>query len=668
MLDRTAKDAKVAKHCWSLTAAVLLVPCALTAQVPAARDSLADSAARRIAPVTVRATRAPAVVGGAGAIVAPIDSLALPPAPSLEEGLRALPFVLVRRNSRGEAELSVRGSDSRQAAVLVDGVPMTLGWDHRSDPSLLPLAGAGSITLVRGLSSLLHGPNVLGGVIEVDLAAAAPAETSPRIAMAIEGGSAGGRRGSLVASDRVLRGGRLSLRAGASRREAEGVPLAEDVADPTASGGLRTNSDASATEGFGAARYDGAGWWLGATGAAYRAERGVAPELHVAEPRRWRYPEQRRALGILSFGAGALRGSVGLNAGRTEIAEYATSAYDVVSGRETGDERTATARLTSTLAVPLGGQLAVAATAARVQYDERIDDDPAQRYEQRLWSLGGEGSWTPRATTTLVAGAALDGASTPRTGDKPALGARIAPGVRVGLTSVGAHGTRWHLAASRRSRFPALRELYSGALGRFEPNPDLRAERLTAAEAGVTRSAGALEVQATAFHHRLSDAVVRTSTSDGRFRRENLPGVRTTGLELFAAAYGSRASLQGDATLQHMQLAGAADDGPRHAEHQPSLRLGAEARVELPAKLRGMAGLRYTGRQYCVHADAGREVRLAGAARVDAGVDRAIAIRSGPWRRVRGWLRMENLADAAVYDQCGLPQPGRTVRVGMAVE
>ena len=68
----------------------------------------------------------------------------------------------VRRNSRGEMELSVRGSDSRQAAVLMDGVPLTLGWDHRADPSLVPLGGVERITLVRGLQSLLHGPNVLG--------------------------------------------------------------------------------------------------------------------------------------------------------------------------------------------------------------------------------------------------------------------------------------------------------------------------------------------------------------------------------------------------------------------------------------------------------------------------------------------------------------------------
>lgn len=61
----------------------------------------------------------------------------------------------------------MRGSDSRQAAVLLDGVPITLGWDHRTDPSLIPLTGSERMVIVRGLGSLLNGPNTLGGSIEI---------------------------------------------------------------------------------------------------------------------------------------------------------------------------------------------------------------------------------------------------------------------------------------------------------------------------------------------------------------------------------------------------------------------------------------------------------------------------------------------------------------------
>src|SRR5687767_14992148 len=113
----------------------------------------ADTA--RMRAVTVTETRAVGTVGGASAIVIKPEALRSSPAPLLEQALRESPFVHVRQNSRGEMELSVRGSDSRQAAVILDGLPLTLGWDHRTDPSLVPVTGSRPIRLIRGLASVL---------------------------------------------------------------------------------------------------------------------------------------------------------------------------------------------------------------------------------------------------------------------------------------------------------------------------------------------------------------------------------------------------------------------------------------------------------------------------------------------------------------------------------
>ena len=85
----------------------------------------------------------------------------------------------MRTNSRGEAELSVRGSESRQVAVLFDGMPLTLSWDRRTDLSVIPAGALQQVTLVRGLSTLLAGPNVLGGVVEFQTGAAGGAATLP---------------------------------------------------------------------------------------------------------------------------------------------------------------------------------------------------------------------------------------------------------------------------------------------------------------------------------------------------------------------------------------------------------------------------------------------------------------------------------------------------------
>src|SRR5690606_40633549 len=95
-----------------------------------------------------------------------LDSMRLPAAPTLEDVTRALPLLQIRMNSRGEAQPTYRGAESREIAILMDGVPLTLGWDHRTDLSVVPMTGAQSVMLLRGLPSVLHGPNVMGGVLD----------------------------------------------------------------------------------------------------------------------------------------------------------------------------------------------------------------------------------------------------------------------------------------------------------------------------------------------------------------------------------------------------------------------------------------------------------------------------------------------------------------------
>jgi iron complex outermembrane receptor protein len=68
-----------------------------------------------------------------GVVEMRLVSLGSVPITTLEQALREMPLVRVRENSRGEAQPSLRGTTDRHIAVLVDGVPLTLGWDHRTD-------------------------------------------------------------------------------------------------------------------------------------------------------------------------------------------------------------------------------------------------------------------------------------------------------------------------------------------------------------------------------------------------------------------------------------------------------------------------------------------------------------------------------------------------------
>src|SRR5690606_1417473 len=125
----------------------------------------------------------------------------------------------------------------------------------------------------------------------------------------------------------------------------------------------------------------------------------------------------------------------------------------------------------------------------------------------------------------------------------------------IGVSTIVANGElKLHAAASQRSRFPALRELYSGALGRFEPNPDLGPERLRAFEGGITTNQGGVDLQAVIFHHRLSGAIVRAPVGDGKLRRENRDQIRSSGVELLAGWASDAIALTADLTAQHIRV------------------------------------------------------------------------------------------------------------------
>ncbi len=645
-----------------------------------------DSSRTRLDDVVVRATPAPATVGSTSAVAVTMDSLHLPPGALFDQALRRMPFVLVRENSRGETEISMRGSESRQVAVLVDGIPITLGWDARADVSIIPVTGIEQLVMTRGLSSLLHGPNVLGGVVEAGIAeggGSAPATASLRLRSSVD--QFGAHSLSVAGSTPVRLGdGTLTMRGGGGYRSRPGLALSADVDDPGGDEDLRTNSDLDHRDAFAALRYRrNSGARVSITTTGFVAEHGVAPELHVAEPRLWRYPDQSRVLAVLSgatrplvtpWGGGTLRASFGFDRGSTEIQSFETAEYVNVVGTESGEDRTLTSRVIAAHSLGESGELKAGATFADVSHDELIDGTDAAQYRQRLWSVGTEADWSIGRVGRLGAGVVVDAADTPETGGRPALGRLSDWGGRLGASVlVAGGGVNVHGSLTRRARFPALRELYSGSLGRFDPNPDLDPETLTALEGGATARWRGVDLQGVAFHHRLDDAVVRVTLPDGRFRRVNRDGIRTTGIEMLAGWSRKALSLNADLTVQDVRVFDrTASNTERRPEHQPEVKAGMEARLPLPLELRAIGTARFTGRQYCLHPDLGRMIALEESIGGDIAIERSWRTsRSGRtgglFQVIRAALAMDNVSDAAIYDQCGLPRPGRTLRFGLEI-
>lgn len=671
-----------------ITGLVMFAPSEAYSQSP---DSIPPDSARILGGLTVRVARPALTVGGASAVVVDLDSLGSIPSPSMAEVLRSMPLIQMRQNSRGEIQPSLRGSEDRQIAILMDGVPLTIGWDHRTDMSIIPLTAARSVTLVRGLSSVLHGPNTLGGVVEVDVA-----RGSARVE-ALDPLTAGFSLDETGATNVSVTGGHLIsgrdhqwvLRGGGGFSDRRGYPIAgetlEDASLDTqflSADALRLNSDQRRVDGFFSARYrDDAGAWTSIAASGFDVERGVPPEAHQEKPRLWRYPEQRRMIAavtggtgqrVTKWGEGEVEASIGFDVGSTRIQQFRTAAYKFVEETEDADDRVITARMLGEHTLGTEVDLRASGTFAEVSHDELLNEfgsgSSEFSYQQRLWSVGVETEWRPSASgvTTLTLGASYDGANTPKSADKPPVDVMSDFGLRMGLSSLVAEGVLVHGGVSRRSRFPSLRELYSGALGRFEPNPYLKPETLFGAETGFTVTGSGGEMQLVGFHQRLTDGIVRRSFIDlgnPRFQRVNQDEVRSSGMELLLVGVMGGATLTGDLTVQSVD-GFEADGSTVELEYEPAIvgKFGFD--VPIPTALRFGGEARYVGAQKCENPEVGGLQPLGSSTSFDLSLRRIFSFGGvGFLSRLDTSAAVKNVTDRAIFDQCGLPQTGRFVQI-----
>ena len=640
-----------------------------------------DSTARSLEPVTVFSARAHSVVGGAAAVVVRPDSARLSTSPTLTDLLRTVPQVLVRTNSRGETELSVRGSDSRQISLMLNGLPLSPSWDGRADASLIPLTGVSELVFIRSTGSLLGGPNAIGGTVDLRVTPA----TSATHSLSFGSDETGARLGSmgLAGTTDTAAVNHFFWRAGLGFRDRDGITRARGVPDSDPNASLRTNTDARQNDVM------AAGGWRGARGASveallsnFTAERGVAPEVHLAGPRRWRYPEHRRSLGQLRvaapgivspFGLTRVDVSAGVLDADIHIESFTDATYSTIAGREAGAERVLSSRANIAHSTGRGHEFRMALTVNDIRYDETLNANPSSRYQQRLSSLGAESQFALGRRSSLTGGVVLDAAKTLRSGGKVANPDRALTGWRVGATTALSERTRVHSSVSRRGRFPALRELYSGALNRFEPNPALEPEQLTAFETGMTRdltSAG-FGFQVVAFHHALNDAVVRVPfAATTRFIRVNRDAMRSFGTELGITWHGARGPLVNlDVVAQRVRLRDAlAGADPMKPEHMPSLRATLDAQQAIGRGVTVGTQVMHVGSQFCQNPGGTGNLTLGAQQIVGVSAERRWGLGGAFFKAMRVIVAADNLTDAAMYEQCGLPRAGRTLRIGVSID
>ena len=220
----------------------------------------------------------------------------------LSDVVKFIPGSMVTFGDKDTYNLKLRGIGSNRIALLVDGVPVYEPYFSTFDLKTVSAGGIDTVQVTKGPSSVLYGPNTLGGLVNV-ITRRPSAEPSLSLT-----GSYGdkahegpGRRrvvrleAVLARGQRPLPGlGRLLL--SRSRRPAR-------PCGPTATSSASTSAPSSITR----PRARPRSW---STAALYQSEYGMPPALFTQRARYWRFPKWDRSTlnagGFTSLGGDAV--------------------------------------------------------------------------------------------------------------------------------------------------------------------------------------------------------------------------------------------------------------------------------------------------------------------------------------------------------------------------
>lgn len=380
---------------------------------------------------------------------------------NLAEVLSFAPGARVTSGGKGEARPKLRGLDNDKSTLLVDGIPVYEPYFNSYDLRTVLTDEVESVRVVKGASSVLYGPNTLGGIIEILTRRPNPPSFTLRSGLS--------RDGNWVLSASGAAAWKKAAFLGSFTRDAsDGTRIKGD--DGTS---VLPNSDYRKIGGTAKVYiYPGERSEILASASYFGSEHGIPWAQEYYTPRYWRFKDWRRlSLGLGGtfplFGSGTLKARTYYVRSDNTLDAYTDDTMTALQWESIYKNYSAGAFLLGTR--ELGGRHEL-----RFSLNGRLDHveqqgsatSPWELYEHRTLSAGLEDEFRLTDKWRISAGASLDHIrkmeGQTKTTVNPVGGVRFIPSPNFGM----------HVAFSMKSRFPSMRSLYSATGG----NPDLRDE------------------------------------------------------------------------------------------------------------------------------------------------------------------------------------------------
>ena len=489
-----------------------------------------------------------------------LDALRLHDRETVGAALNMAPGVsLSHIGARNEQMVYVRGFDLRQVPVFIDGIPVYVPYDGYVDLGRFNTFDLARIDVAKGFSSLMYGPNALGGAINL---------VSRRAAQGFSGDFGGG---SSLDDDGSSSGSRSYgnlaygtnawyVQASASLLESDGFPLSDDFT-PTAveDGGLRDGSDARDQKfslKFALTPNDSDEYALryvrqdGEKGNPSYA--GTVPGIRA---RYWDWPywnkESLYFLSTTTLGMHTLKTRVYADTYGNGLYSWDDASHASMNRpyafRSFYDDDTQGASLE--LASRFSDDNLLRTTLQWKQDTHREHDvgDPWQKYEDNTASIAVENTRRLRDDLTLVAGLGWNKREGKAAEDyNPATGittefqhaSNDGLSAQAGLFWSASESTRVHASIARKNRFATVKDRYSYRMGTAIPNPGLKTEQALHYELGLSHDLGThWQLTTAVFYSDIEDLIQSVTiaptacTSSPCSQLQNVGEARSQGME-----------------------------------------------------------------------------------------------------------------------------------------
>jgi len=484
----------------------------------------------------------------------------------LSDILKFIPGSMVTFGDKDTYTLKLRGVGANRIALLVDGVPVYEPYFSTFDLKTISAGSIDTVQVTKGPSSVLYGPNTLGGLVNVITRRPA---AEPRLTLT---GSYGDLDTKGLGADGSYSWDRFSLAADALYQGSDGF----DFPDPVTGETSRSNSDFKRLNLNGKIYYTpSSSTEIMVNAGLYHSEYGMPPALFTQRARYWRFPKWDRSTlnagGFTSLGGDAVLRFRAFyvnyyntldwfaDPGMTELdtsSTYDNSSYGGFALAElpTGDRNT------------VKTSLLYQRDIARIQDDTGL---PWDRFDQGTFSAGVEDHFSLTDQWKVIGGLSLDyidkyAGGKNKTSFNPLVGVKFTPNKNLDF----------HVSFARKSRFPSMRSLYSLSSG----NPDLLAESGTGLEFAATWN-GPVYVTGSVFFNHFRNFIDTISLLDGTRQYRNVGQAHINGFEVQVQK--STGWVAATANYTYLDHRNESDDRPLDA--QPKHNLNFDAAV-LPAK------------------------------------------------------------------------------------